>query len=468
MRPRWWIVLIIVVAVIALGATSLRRSSSRGSADNAQPSSGGGGGGGKGGRGAGGNVALPIVAAPVTVRDVPIYLEGLGTVIAYNTVTVKSRVDGELVKINFKEGDEVRQGQELALIDQRPFEVMLHQAEANLARDTAQLTDAQVNFQRYQKLFQEGVVAQQQVDANRALVGQLQGTIGADKAQIENARLQLTYTRITAPISGRVGLRLVDQGNIVHASDQNGLLVITQLHPISVLFSLPEDVLPSVMKQMKRGSLPVDAYTRDDSTKVATGKLLTVNNQIDPQTGTDKLKAVFDNQDNALWPNQFVNVHLLLDVKKNALTVPVAGIQHGSQGSFAYVVKADKTVEVRNVTPGITEGNLASVDAGLQAGELVVTDGQDKLQPGSKVEVRQAGGGGRGQGMRGGQGGNGQAQNADQGQAGGSQGQNAAQGQGDSGQGQRGPGGSGGGHRGGQYPGGGHKRGQGAGPTGAS
>ena len=467
MRPRWWIVLIIVVAVIALGATTLRRSSSRGSGDSAQPSSGGGGGGGRGGRGGGGagSVAIPIVAAPVMVRDLPIYLEGLGTVIAYNTVTVKSRVDGELVKINFKEGDEVRQGQELAVIDQRPFEVQLHQAEANLARDTAQLNDAQVNYQRYQKLFQEGVVAKQQVDTSGALVGQLQGTLGADKAQIENARLQLTYTRITAPIGGRVGLRLVDQGNIVHASDQNGLLVITQLHPIAVLFSLPEDVLPSVMKQMKRGALPVDAYTRDDSTKVATGKLLTLSNQIDPTTGTDKLKAVFDNTDNALWPNQFVNIHLLLDVKKNALTVPVAGIQHGSQGSFAYVVKPDKTVEVRQVTPGITEGNLASVDAGLQAGELVVTDGQDKLQPGSKVEVRQGGGGGgRGQGMNRGQGGNGQGQSPDQGQSGAPQGQSGAQGQG--GEGQRGPGGSGGGR--GQYPGGGHKRGQGAGPTGAS
>ena len=442
-----------VAAVIALGATGC--SSSRANANNAQPSSGGGGGGVKGGRGgAGANAALPIVAVPVTVRDVPIYLEGLGTVTAYNTVTVKTRVDGELVKVNFKEGDEVRQGQELALIDQRPFEVMLHQAEAQLARDKAQLADAQVNAERYDKLYREGVLAQQQAQTQQAVVGQLQGTIQADQAQIENAKLQLTYTRITAPIGGRVGLRLVDPGNIVHASDQNGLLVITQLHPIAVLFALPEDVLPSVRKQMKGASLSVDAYTRDDSTKVATGKLLTINNQIDPTTGTDKLKAVFDNVDNSLWPNQFVNIHLLLDVKKNALTVPVAGVQHGSNGSFAYVVKPDKTVEVRTITPGITEGNLASIDGGLQAGELVVTDGQDKLQPGSKVEVRQpGGGGGRGQSQ-----GGGQTANA-------GQGQNGGHGQGDSADGQRGSG-KWGGNRGGQYQGG-HKRGQGAGQTGA-
>jgi membrane fusion protein, multidrug efflux system len=462
MRPRWWVVLVIVVvALIALGATSLRRSSSssRADAEKAQPA---GGGGGRGGRGGGINVALPVVAAPVTVRDVPIYLQGLGSVIAYNTVTIKSRVDGELVKINFREGDEVKTGQVLAQIDPRPFDVQLHQAEATLARDTAQLTDAQVNLQRYQKLFQEGVLAQQQVDTQRALVGQLQGTIGADKAQIESAKLQLTYTRITSPINGRIGLKLVDAGNIVHSSDQNGLLVITQLHPIAVLFSLPEDVLPSILKQMRNGALPVDAYTRDNTAKIASGKLLTINNQIDPTTGTDKLKAVFDNTDNTLWPNQFVNIHLLLDMKKNALTVPVAGVQHGSQGSFAYVVKPDKTVEVRNITAGVTEGNLATIDSGLQAGELVVTDGQDKLQPGAKVEVRQAGaGGGQGGGRRG--------QGADS-----SQGQNGAPGaQGGADRGGQNPaGGQRGGYggRGGQDSsgGGGHRRPQGASPSGAS
>ena len=457
MRPRWWIVLVIAVAVIALGATSWRRSStsSRAGAEKTQPGSAGG----RGGRGgAGMNVALPIVAAPATVRDVPIYLEGLGSVIAYNTVTIKSRVDGELLKVNFREGDEVKKGQVLAEIDPRPFEVQLHQAEATLARDQAQLTDAQVNLQRYEKLFQEGVLAQQQVDTQRATVGQLQGTIGADKAQIENAKLQLVYARITAPISGRIGLRLVDPGNIVHASDPNGLLVITQLHPIAVLFSLPEDTLPSIMKQMKKGALPVDAYTRDDTTKVASGKLLTINNQIDPTTGTDKLKAVFDNVDSALWPNQFVNIHLLLDVKKNALTIPVAGVEHGSQGAFAYVVKPDKTVEVRNITPGVTEGNIASIESGLQPGELVVTDGQDKLQPGSKVEVRQPGsGGGRfAQGASADQGQNNAAAGGHRGNGSGNQGQNPG--------GQRGNWGG----RGGQDPSGGHRHPQGTNPSGAS
>lgn len=479
MRPRWWILIIVIVALIALGATTLRRasSSSRESADKTGPSTAGAG-GGKGGRGgAGAGVPLPIVAAPVTVRDIPIYLEGLGTVIASNTVTIKSRVDGELQKVNFREGDEVRQGQLLAQIDPRPFEVQLHQAEAMLARDTAQLTDAQVNFQRYEKLFHEGVLAQQQVDSQRALVGQLQGTIGADRAQIENAKLQLTYTRITAPISGRVGLRLVDAGNIVRAADPNGLLVITQLHPIAVLFSLPEDALPSILKQMKKGSLSVDAYTRDDTQKITTGKLLTISNQIDPTTGTDKLKAVFDNVDNTLWPNQFVNIHLLLDVKKDALTVPVAGVLRGSQGAYAYVVKPDKTVEVRSITPGVTEGNIASIESGLQAGELVVTDGQDKLQPGSKVDVRTPGAGGQGggRGQRGGSGQRGQGGGGDdQGAAASSDQNSRGQGNGrpqatpgaDQGGAQRGPGGWKG--RGQGSGDGGRRRPQGAAPPGAS
>ncbi len=408
MRARWWIVLIVAVVVIAVGATTLRRAKSTSAEPAADTKDTRGAAPGR--RGPTGPV--PIVAAPVMQRDVPIYLRGLGSVTAYNTVTIKSRVDGELVKVNFKEGDEVKPGALLVQIDPRPFEVALHQAEATLARDQAQLVDAQVNYARYQKLGQEGVLAQQQVDTAKALVGQLEGTIGADKAQIENAKLQLSFTRITAPIAGRIGLRLVDPGNIVHASDPNGLLVITQLHPIAVLFTLPEDDLQSVLKQMRKGPLSVDAYTRDDATKIATGKLLTINNQIDPTTGTDKLKAVFDNVDNTLWPNQFVNVRLLLDVKKNALTIPTAGIQRGSQGSFVYVVKPDKTVEMRPVQPGVTDGNNSEIAAGLNPGDMVVTDGQDKLQPGAKVEVRAANaagaeagpGGGHGHGNRGGQG----------------------------------------------------------------
>jgi len=270
--------------------------------------------------------------------------------------------------------------------------VQLHQAEATLAKDQAQANDARVNLERYQALFKEGVIAKQQLDTQSALVGQFEGTIGADKAQIENARLQLVYSRITAPINGRVGLRLVDPGNIVHASDANGMLVITQLQPIAVIFTLPADYIPSVLQHMHDKTLTVEAYSRDDTTKIATGKLLTLNNEIDPTTGTNRFKAVFQNDQRLLWPNQFVNMRLLLDIKKNALVIPAAGVQHGNQGTYVYVVKPDKTVEMRPIKIGFTEGNTVDVDSGLNGGELVVTDGQDKLQPGMKVDVQQGNG----------------------------------------------------------------------------
>jgi multidrug efflux system membrane fusion protein len=383
MRTRRWIIIVVVVVVaVLIWATAFRRPKTEAKSKAA------------GGRDFA-SMPVPVVAAPVRTGDLPVYLNGLGSVTAYNTVTVRSRVDGQLMQVNFREGQEVKSGQLLAVIDPRPFEVQLHQAEATLAKDQAALTDAEVNLKRFEALFAEKVIAQQQVDTQRSLVGQLQGAIGADRAQIENAKLQLVYCRITAPISGRVGLRLVDPGNMVHASDPNGLLVITQLQPIAVLFTLPEDYVPAVLKHAKKGALQLDAYSRDDLTKIASGKLLTLNNQIDPTTGTTRLKGVFDNTDSVLWPNQFVNVHLLLDVQKNAITIPTAGVQHGSQGTFAYVVKPDKTVEVRPIKVGVTEGAVAAVETGLQPGELVVTDGQDKLQPGSKVEVREGRGGPR-------------------------------------------------------------------------
>lgn len=337
----------------------------------------------------GGRQAVPVTAASVTARDVPLYLRGLGNVTAYNTVTVRTRVDGQLVEVNFKEGQEVKKGDLLAVVDPRPFQAALDQAKATLAKDEAALTDLKTNLTRLEALAKEGVIAQQQLDTQRSQVGAQQGQIGADKAQIENAALQLSYTRITAPIPGRVGLRLIDIGNIIHASDANGLLVITQLQPIAVLFTLPEDEVPAVLTRMRNGELDADAYTRDDQTKIATGKLTTVNNEIDPTTGTDRFKAVFPNEDRMLWPNQFVNVRLLLQVDKNALTIPVAAVQRGAQGSFVYVVKADQTVESRSVTLGVTEGGIASITKGLNAGEIVVTDGQDKLQPGAKVAVQQ-------------------------------------------------------------------------------
>ncbi|MBZ5567757.1 MAG: MdtA/MuxA family multidrug efflux RND transporter periplasmic adaptor subunit [Acidobacteriia bacterium] len=342
------------------------------------------------------NRGVPVLAEPVVARDVPVYLRGLGSVLAFNTVTVRTRVDGQITKINFQEGQEVEQGQLLVQIDVRPFEVQLHTAEANLAKDEATLADAKLNLSRFTELYKQGVISQQQYNSQQSMVGQLTGAISADNAAIESAKLQITYSHITAPISGRIGLRLVDTGNMVHATDQNGLLVITQMHPIAVLFTLPEDYIPQVLQHMRKGPLNVEAYSRDDKTKLASGKLLTLNNEIDPTTGTNKYKAVFQNEDRVLWPNQFVNVRLLLETMPNALTVPVAAIQRGSQGVYTYVVKPDNTVEVRAVKVGVTEGNVASIETGLSAGELVVTDGQDKLQPGAKVEVQQRGNRGSG------------------------------------------------------------------------
>jgi len=331
--------------------------------------------------------SIPVAVAPAEQRDFPVYLSGLGSVQASNTVSLKSRVDGQIVQIAFKEGQFVKQGELLLVIDPRPYQVALEQAEASLARDQAQLKNAQLDYQRYQGLFKEGVISQQQYDAQRALVGQLDGTIKADQAAIDNAKLQLVYTRVTAPVSGRIGLRLVDIGNMVHASDTNPLLVVTQLQPIAVVFTLPEDALPNVTKHMKSGTLEVDAYSRDDTTKLAAGKLLTIDNQIDQTTGTGKLKAMFDNSDSSLFPNQFVNARLLLETKKGATVIPAAAIQRGPQGStFAYVVKPDKTVEVRNLKVSLTQGNLSVIASGIAPGEQVVTDGQDKLQGGSRVE----------------------------------------------------------------------------------
>jgi len=337
--------------------------------------------------------SVPVAVATAERRDMPVYLSGLGTVTAFNTVSLKSRVDGQIVQVAFQEGQFVRQGDLLLVIDPRPYQVALEQAEANLVRDQAQLKNAKIDLDRYQGLYKDGVVSQQQYDSQTALVGQLSGTVQADQAAIDNAKLQLVYTKITAPVTGRVGLRLVDIGNMVHATDTTPLLVLTQLQPIAVIFTLPEDVLPSVAKHLSKGTLEVDAYSRDDLTKLSTGKLLTIDNQIDLTTGTAKLKAIFDNADNALWPNQFVNAHLLLETRRNATVVPAAAIQRGPQAmTFAYVVRPDKTVEARALKVALTQGTLSVIDSGLSPGEVVVTDGQDKLQNGSRVEPRMAAG----------------------------------------------------------------------------
>ncbi|MBZ5615687.1 MAG: MdtA/MuxA family multidrug efflux RND transporter periplasmic adaptor subunit [Acidobacteriia bacterium] len=333
--------------------------------------------------------AVPVAVASAVEQDMPVYLTGLGSVTAYNTVSVKSRVDGQLIQVNFREGQQVNKGDLLILIDPRPYQVQLASAQAQLYKDQAQLRDAQLNYQRFKDLLQQsGAMSQQQVDTQKAMADQFEGAVRADQAAIDNAKLQLVYCHITAPVSGHIGLRLVDAGNIVHASDANPMLVITQLQPISVIFTLPEDSLPAVVKRMKQGTLKVDAYDRDDKNKLATGTLLTIDNQIDQTTGTDRLKATFDNKDGVLFPNQFVNIHLLLDVRKNSTIVPSVAVQRGPQGSFVYVVKADKTVEARTVTVALTQSNQSAIGSGLQVGEVVVTDGQDKLQNGAKVETR--------------------------------------------------------------------------------
>jgi membrane fusion protein, multidrug efflux system len=338
-------------------------------------------------------VSAPAISVGVTTvqkRDVPYYLVGLGSVTAFNTVTVRTRVDGQLMKVLFTEGQFIREGDLLAQIDPRPFQVALDQAQGQLAKDLASQADARIDLNRYQQLWQEGVIPRQQLDSQQATVGQFDGAIQADKAAIDNAKLNLLYSSITAPISGRVGLRLVDAGNMVHATDQNGMLVITQVQPIAVIFTLPEDNLLEVAAQMKRQPLTVEAYSRDDKTKLAEGRLLTIDNQIDQTTGTVKLKSQFENQDLSLWPNQFVNIHLFLSVRKDATVVPSAAIQRGAQGTFVYAVKSDNTAEVRPVQVDFIEGNIAVIRTGLAPGEQAVIDGQDKLQAGTPLSFKPA------------------------------------------------------------------------------
>lgn len=332
---------------------------------------------------------VPVTAVEARLGDMDLHLNGLGTVVASNTVTVRSRVEGELVEVAFSEGQPVEAGDLLARVDPRPYEVRLRQAEAQLARDEAALSAAELDLARYESLADLRQVTQQQIDAQRALVRQADAATQLDRGLIDDARLQLDYCRIVAPITGRIGLRMVDAGNMVRAGDPAGLALIASVHPITVTFTIPQDEIVRVQRALAAaGSLPVEAWNRDFQVRLASGALTAIDNQVDPATGTVKLKALFPNEDDTLFPNQFVNARLLVETLRGATLVPAAALQRGPESSFVWVVQADSTVSLRIVQPGPSQGDVVVISSGLEPGELVVTDGIDKLSPSAKVAVR--------------------------------------------------------------------------------
>jgi multidrug efflux system membrane fusion protein len=382
-RRRAWLWPLVIVLLAVGGYFAYRQFAP--APDAAPPTAGGRPGG------PGGAQRTPVVGAPARTADIDVYLNALGTVTPLRTVTVRSRVEGQLMRVLFEEGQVVKEGQLLAEIDPRAFQVQLMQSEGQMARDRALLENARLDLERYRTLFEQDSIAKQQVDTQAALVRQYEGAVKVDQSQIDNARLQLAYARITAPIDGRAGLRLVDPGNIVRAGDANGLVVITQLAPIAVVFTVPQDNLPAVMKRMQSGEKPpVEAWDRELKARLASGTLASVDNLVDPATGTVKLKAQFANDGTPLFPNQFVNVRMKLDTVRDATVIPAAAVQRGSQGMFVYVVQPDQTVKLRTVKLGPVDGQRQAIAEGLAPGDLVVSDGMDRLRDGAMVEVTTA------------------------------------------------------------------------------
>ena len=342
-------------------------------------------------RAAQGDRVIPVSVAKVEQKDFPVFLDGLGTVTAYRTVTVRSQVDGRLDSVVFREGQEVKKGEVLAQIDPRPFQIQLHQGEGALARDQAQLVGAQRNLARFEDLAKRKLIAQQQADDQRALVGQFEGAVRIDRAAIETAKLNLAYARITSPIDGIAGIRNVDPGNLIHASDANGIVTIAQLDPIAVIFTLPQDVLPQVSGQLRQGALEVRVLARDGGAEMGRGKLEVIDNAINATTATLRLKAVLSNPQRLLWPNQFVKARLLLTTRQGAMVMPAAAVQRGPDGSFVYVVQGDSTVQPHPIQIELQQGDEAIVGKSVNVGDAVVTEGQNQLRPGSKVAARQPG-----------------------------------------------------------------------------
>ena len=385
-KSRWVAVLVIaIVAGAAYWFWQGREAASTPSATSAGP----GPGGGRPGRF--GAALAPVQAATATSEAVPRYLSGLGTVTAANTVTVRSRVDGQLLAIHFTEGQQVKAGDLLAEIDPSQFKVALAQAEGQLAKDRATLANARRDLARYQQLVKTNLVSRQELDTQQSLVSETQGTIKADEAAVASAQLQLNWSRITAPIDGRVGLKQVDIGNQISSGDTTGIVVLTQTHPIDVVFTLPENQIATVVQAQKAGKkLVVEAWDRTNKQKISEGSLLSLDNQIDVTTGTIKLKARFTNQDDALFPNQFVNARMLVDTEQNAVVIPTAALQMGNEGHFVWVLNDENKVSKHTVTPGIQDSLKVVINAGLSAGDRVVTDGIERLTEGAKVEVVEA------------------------------------------------------------------------------